>query len=103
EPPVEPRRPALDQPPDLALARAARHDEERATPGRELDARPPRTLRDADLDVHRVEAIGPAGRRPRPAVQSSTRLTTTQALCPRKPNEFESATRTSAPRDSFGM
>ena len=62
KPALHPRCPALDQSPDLTIARPARDDEQRAAAGRQLDARAASALGDADLDLHGLEASGRARR-----------------------------------------
>ena len=82
---------ALDEAADLALARAARDDDEGWPARRQLDPPPARPRRDAHL------VGGLAGYSP------SQRRTTMHALWPPKPNEFDAAILTSWSRATFGM
>ena len=81
----------LDETPDLALARAARDDDEWRAARRQLDPPTARAGRDAHL-VGELARYSPSQRR-----------ITMHALWPPKPNEFETATFTSWSRATFGM
>src|SRR5207248_11174735 len=62
---LDPGRPVVEQAVDLARGGAAGDDEQRAAPGRQLDARASGAGRDADLDLHapRVSSARDATRR----------------------------------------